>query len=56
MSRTLTQEECNMVIGALDSLGVALSEHEHQWTEGERTIYEQACAILGHPAINVEEV
>src|SRR5437588_3783414 len=31
-----------MVLGALDSLGTALADHDHEWTEGERCIYEAA--------------
>jgi hypothetical protein len=34
-----------LVVGALDSLGVALADHDHQWTEGERAIYEKAVEI-----------
>lgn len=35
-----------LVIGALDSLGLALTDRGHHWTAGERAIYEQATAIL----------
>src|SRR5712692_8282540 len=35
-----------IVLGALDSLGVALADHDHQWTVGERTIYEEAINVL----------
>ena len=35
-----------LIQGALDSLGVALSEHRHQWTAGEREIYEQATSKI----------
>lgn len=31
-----------IILGALDTLGTALADHEHEWTEGERAIYEQA--------------
>lgn len=34
--------EPNLIIGALDSLAMALINHGHTWTDGERTIYEQA--------------
>lgn len=34
----------HLIAGALDTLGVALTDHGHVWTEGERTIYEQAIA------------
>lgn len=36
-----------IIIGALDSLGTALSEHGHEWTDGERAIYEEAMRIVG---------
>ena len=42
----MSLEERNLVIGALDSLAVALTDHSHQWTEGEREIYEQAVAAV----------
>jgi len=35
-----------MVQGALQTLGNALTEHSHQWTEGERAVFEQADDIL----------
>ena len=35
-----------LMLGALDSLGVALTEHGHMWTVGEREIYEQATAKI----------
>lgn len=34
----------HIILGALDSLGTALAEHGHMWTDGEREIYEQAVA------------
>lgn len=43
----LTPEDVALILGALDSLGAALSDHDHQWTDGERAIYEQACWLLG---------
>lgn len=43
---TLDEYERDLVLGALDSLGVALAEHGHEWTDGERTIYEQAITLL----------
>lgn len=42
----MTQEDRDLILGALDSLAIALTEHEHEWTEGEREIYEQAVAAL----------
>jgi hypothetical protein len=38
----MTNEEIQLVIGALDTLGTALSDHGHVWTDGERAIYEEA--------------
>jgi hypothetical protein len=44
-SNKMTEGDCRIVIGALDSLGVALADKKHQWTEGERAIYEKAIEI-----------
>lgn len=43
---TITPDQRDLIVGALDSLGVALAGHHHQWSAGERAIYEQAMAIL----------
>lgn len=43
----LDEAQRNTVLGALDSLGAALAASGHEWTEGERAIYEQAVAALG---------
>lgn len=43
----LNREDILLVLGALDSLGVALSDAGHTWTDGERAIYEEAVTILG---------
>ena len=43
--KTLDDYQLGTVRGALDSLGVALTSHGHQWTEGEREIYEQAVSL-----------
>ena len=43
---TISEQDRLMVLGALDSLAVGLTEHEHQWTEGERTIYEMSVEAL----------
>ncbi len=42
----MERENIALVIGALDSLGLALANHDHQWTEGERAIYDLAIEIL----------
>lgn len=34
--------EPNLVLGAVDSLALALTDHGHSWTDGERAIYELA--------------
>lgn len=43
----LDEAQRNAVLGALDSLGAALAASGHEWTDGERAIYEQAVAALG---------
>lgn len=35
-----------LIQGALDSLGVALADHHHEWTDGEREIYDQATILI----------
>lgn len=45
-TKILTAEELSMIRGALDSLGVVLTDYEHTWTEGEKEIYEQAIKLL----------
>jgi hypothetical protein len=42
----IEEHERQCLIGALDSLGVALADHDHEWTVGERTIYEEAINLL----------
>ena len=39
-------ENDSMILGALNSLAVALADHDHQWTDGERAIYEEAVKLL----------
>jgi len=46
---SLSSEDRTLLIGALDSLGVALADHGHTWTVGEKEIYERAMLILGVP-------
>lgn len=45
-TKLISNYECGLIHGALDSLAVALTEYNHVWTDGERTIYEQALGIL----------
>jgi hypothetical protein len=42
---TLSPEDVSLIVGALDTLGLALG-NEHIWTEGERAIYETAISLL----------
>jgi hypothetical protein len=35
-----------LVLGALDSLTVTPADYDHEWTVGERTIYDEALKIL----------
>ncbi len=44
--KILSREDANLIVGALDSLGVALTGQDHQWSDGERAIYESAIAML----------
>jgi hypothetical protein len=37
----LSESDRQIILGALDSLGAALAEHDHEWSVGERTIYEE---------------
>lgn len=43
-------DQVQAVLGALDTLGTLLADAGHEWSEGERAIYEQATAILGAKA------
>jgi hypothetical protein len=43
----MTRDHKNLILGALDSLALALAEHDHIWTQGERAIYEEATVMLG---------
>lgn len=42
----IEEQDIDLIIGALDSLAVALADHGHKWTEGEREIYERSLSIL----------
>ena len=37
------------ILKAVDLLGVALADHDHQWTAEERAAYETATRILRNP-------
>jgi len=43
----LTEQERQIIVGCIDTLATSLTAHGHQWTEGERAIYETACEFLG---------
>lgn len=49
----MTNDEHNLVVGALDSLGVALADHGHEWTEGERCIYETAIQVVQKRGVDI---
>lgn len=40
------RDDYRLVLGALDTLGTKLADYNHQWTEGEKEIYEQAVKII----------
>ena len=40
MGRTMAH-----ILAALDALGLALTEHGHEWTPEERALYERACIL-----------
>lgn len=42
----LSEFDLKILAGALDSLGLALCEESHEWTAGERAVYEEAWAVL----------
>ena len=46
----------HLIVGALDTLAVALTEHGHIWTDGERAIYEQAIAAAKMEPLPREDV
>ena len=39
-------KEIQWIITAINTLAVALTDHNHQWTEKERRLYEKAIRIL----------
>ena len=42
----LTDKKAQIITKTLDRLGIALADHNHQWTDEERGLYEEAIAIL----------
>lgn len=45
MSHTIT-DDLDTISTALDSLGLALVDHEHMWTKDERRLYDNATAVV----------
>ena len=43
-----------VLLGALDSMATALTEHKHVWTEAEKAAYEQAVNMLGEKVKEVK--
>lgn len=42
----LDGKKVQIIIKALDALGVALANEHHKWTNTERKLYEKAIAML----------
>lgn len=42
----LSEPERQACLGAMDTLGTLLAKYGHQWSEGERAVYDQAVEIL----------
>jgi hypothetical protein len=42
----ISESDRQLVLGALDSLMVTLADYDHEWTVGERTIYDETLKIL----------
>jgi len=40
------KDEKEVIIRAIDKLGLALAEHNHQWTVEERELYEKSISLL----------
>jgi hypothetical protein len=40
----VSNEQRELITRALDTLGLALTDHHHQWTDEERALYERAIA------------
>ena len=45
------KEKGEIIIKALDKLGLALAEHNHKWTVEERELYEESMSLLTSPVI-----
>jgi hypothetical protein len=42
----ISESDCQLVLGALDSLAVTLADYDHEWAVGERTVYDEALKNL----------
>lgn len=42
----MIDDEKQFILGALDTLGNALADHGHQWTTGEKALYDIATNLL----------
>lgn len=40
-----------LIIKTLDTLGVALAGHGHQWSDEERELYEKSISLLLPPVV-----
>lgn len=46
IAEVLSPEQAQTLQDALDLLGVALADHEHQWTADERSAYDNATKLI----------
>lgn len=51
---TISTEDRDLILGALDTCAIALTTYQHEWNYGERAIYERAVEILGGKNIAFE--
>lgn len=48
--KPLDEVDRNIVIGALDTMAIELTQQKHTWDNGQRAIYEEALKIMqAHP-------
>lgn len=43
----LDELSLQLVVGAIETMGVLLADYGHSWSEGERALYEEALRVLG---------
>lgn len=51
----MTNLDKQLILGALDSLALALTNYGHTFSEGERAIYEQGRELLGAAPVLEDE-